>query len=343
MGKRPVKRVTKPRDTDGDGLSDAQERKLGTNPRSKDTDRDGIQDHVETLDPKTDPRKADTDGDGLSDFAEMSLGLDANDLDSDDDGWKDGYEVGSGSDAKNAASVPPGLEDVKGSNATVIQQQFQTAGVGVTDTDHDGLSDEFERTIGTNAKVSDTDNDGLGDQVEYLRRSNPKSRGRIDPADNYDLNRALDGEPLPLKEQVKKNNPNLPSPPEHSDAGDAADLDGDVVGIISDRDASELAEESPIDENGWRDILLSGDDTDIDVPPVTTRAEPPVWDEEIPGDDPVPTGTEVVATSTGFEPPAPAEGGVLGEFRDSGLGAALDDGLSLVSDDTSLITDEPIA
>ncbi|NJL34811.1 MAG: hypothetical protein HC893_14370 [Chloroflexaceae bacterium] len=94
-------------DTDGDGLSDAQEYDLSTNPAARDTDRDGLTDaeevyhqvqvagaarprgtwtggwNVTLRDPArgesrtvvatSDPLLFDTDGDGLSDFAEREL------------------------------------------------------------------------------------------------------------------------------------------------------------------------------------------------------------------------------------------------------------------------------
>ena len=59
------------RDSDGDGLSDAREYALGTNPVSGDTDEDDLPD-AEEVAQGTDPRNPDTDGDGLSDGAEAA-------------------------------------------------------------------------------------------------------------------------------------------------------------------------------------------------------------------------------------------------------------------------------
>ena len=58
-------------DTDGDGLSDAREARLGTNPRVADTDRDGLKDGAEVKRYRTKPLKADTDRDKLKDGAEV--------------------------------------------------------------------------------------------------------------------------------------------------------------------------------------------------------------------------------------------------------------------------------
>ncbi len=58
-------------DTDGDGLTDAQEVRLGTNPNRPDTDGDGLPDAHE-LQLNTNPLVADTDGDTLLDGLEVN-------------------------------------------------------------------------------------------------------------------------------------------------------------------------------------------------------------------------------------------------------------------------------
>ncbi len=65
-------------DTDGDGLSDDDELKLGTDPEMADTDKDGLSDFDE-VNAGTDPFAADSDGDGVSDYDELKLGTDPND------------------------------------------------------------------------------------------------------------------------------------------------------------------------------------------------------------------------------------------------------------------------
>lgn len=59
-------------DSDLDGLSDGEEKKIGTNPSSVDTDVDGLRDKAEIEIYKTNPLKADTDGDGLGDGYEVA-------------------------------------------------------------------------------------------------------------------------------------------------------------------------------------------------------------------------------------------------------------------------------
>lgn len=59
-----------PRDTDGDGLSDARERVLRTSPTDVDSDDDGLADGAER---RTSPTRRDSDGDGLADGLELGV------------------------------------------------------------------------------------------------------------------------------------------------------------------------------------------------------------------------------------------------------------------------------
>lgn len=62
-------------DYDGDGLKNAEEILIGSNPAEFDTDGDGLDDYSEVYVYGTDPTKIDTDGDGTSDYDEIQLGL----------------------------------------------------------------------------------------------------------------------------------------------------------------------------------------------------------------------------------------------------------------------------
>ncbi len=66
-------------DSDADGLTDAQEAELGTDPLNPDTDGDGLLDGAEVNIHGTDPLLADTDGDGVPDAAELAEGSDPTD------------------------------------------------------------------------------------------------------------------------------------------------------------------------------------------------------------------------------------------------------------------------
>ena len=101
-------------DTDGDGLPDALERQIGTDPFEPDSDGDGMHDgweHRHGLDPLVhnggdeDSRNdadADPDGDGLTNREEADWGTSPHDDDTDGDGVPDGVEVEQSSDPADA-------------------------------------------------------------------------------------------------------------------------------------------------------------------------------------------------------------------------------------------------
>ncbi|MCB9727143.1 MAG: VCBS repeat-containing protein [Deltaproteobacteria bacterium] len=97
-------------DSDGDGVSDADEAALGTDPFDADTDGDGVLDGDE-LTAGTDPLSADTDGDGLLDGEELTAGTDPLSADTDGDGVLDGDELGLGLDPLATDSDADGLPD----------------------------------------------------------------------------------------------------------------------------------------------------------------------------------------------------------------------------------------
>jgi hypothetical protein len=86
-----------PIDSDKDGLDDAREKEIGTNPQNIDTDGDGLSDGDEVVLYKTNPLNADADADGLSDGDETLIWR-TNPLNSDTDGdsYPDGTEVRNG-------------------------------------------------------------------------------------------------------------------------------------------------------------------------------------------------------------------------------------------------------
>jgi hypothetical protein len=148
-------------DSDGDGLLNAYELLIGTNPNNPDTDGDGLSDGQEVLTHGTDPLNSDTDGDGLSDSAEVNT-TNTNPLnaDSDGDGLSDGAEVNThNTNPNDTDSDNDGVSDY----AEVIN--FNT-NPNNPDTDGDGLNDLQEIVLGTNPNNPDTDGDGLSDGAE---------------------------------------------------------------------------------------------------------------------------------------------------------------------------------
>lgn len=79
-------------DDDNDGLSDAFEVSIGTDPLDPDTDNDGLLDGTEVEMGCPDPLNADTDGDTISDGDEVELGTDPCNPDTDGDGVLDNVD-----------------------------------------------------------------------------------------------------------------------------------------------------------------------------------------------------------------------------------------------------------
>ena len=157
-------------DTDGDGLKDGEEvKRYKTNPLVTDTDGDGFSDGDEVLTYKTDPAKSDTDGDGLSDGDEvLKYHTDPLKLDTDGDGLTDGDEVVKyRTDPLKVDTDGDGLSD---------WDEVKTYNTDPTkaDSDDDGLTDSDEiRKYHTNPTKADTDGGGVNDGVEIQRKTNP--------------------------------------------------------------------------------------------------------------------------------------------------------------------------
>ncbi|WP_129582728.1 LamG-like jellyroll fold domain-containing protein, partial [Methanolobus psychrotolerans] len=80
-------------DIDEDGLSNIEEQVLGTDPLKPDTDGDGLEDGFEVNTFGSSPLLADSDGDGLEDDSEFRLGTDPNNPDTYGDGIPDGLRT----------------------------------------------------------------------------------------------------------------------------------------------------------------------------------------------------------------------------------------------------------
>ena len=164
-------------DSDGDGLTDAEEAQFGTDPLVADTDADGINDGDE-IELGTDPLNVDTDGDILYDGGELLYGTDPLNPDTDGDGISDGNEVYFyETDPTNPDTDGDGTNDfndpdtVSGAGATSAPAELALA-----DTDHDGLLDREEPGVGTNPLVWDSDGDGVNDASEIALGSDPLDR-----------------------------------------------------------------------------------------------------------------------------------------------------------------------
>lgn len=164
-------------DSDGDGLTNREEKELGTDPRNPDTDGDGLSDGAEVNTYKTKPLVADTDGDGLKDGEEVHTEkTNPNKPDTDGDGLNDGDEVKNrGTDPNKADTDSDGLFD--GAEVNMHLTNPLNA-----DTDGDGLRDGDEvNRHKTNPKNTDTDNGSVGDGVEVGRGTDPLNGGDDKP------------------------------------------------------------------------------------------------------------------------------------------------------------------
>ena len=138
-------------DTDGDGVSDADEIRAGTDPLdarshqsvaptwvNQDPDGDGLYNNEEVI-LGTDPNLADTDGDGLWDGEELDpLGVD----------------IQHNGTPGQPSDLHSGIAHLYGTNPKLA------------DSDGDGLNDLAELTLGSDPNNIDSDGDGILDNVE---------------------------------------------------------------------------------------------------------------------------------------------------------------------------------
>jgi len=177
--------ITIETDSDGDGLLDATEEEIGTDPTESDTDGDGLDDRREYEELPTDPTDPDTDDDGLDDGTELDGPTDPADPDTDDDGLDDGREVDGLTDPTDPDTDGDGLDDGRevhdlGSDPTSV------------DTDEDGIGDDQEVSLGTDPTDPDTDGDGLGDRREHEELPTDPAEADTD-GDGLDDGTELDG------------------------------------------------------------------------------------------------------------------------------------------------------
>ena len=119
-------------DTDGDGLTDDEEKTLGTDPTKPDTDGDGLNDGDEVKKTKTDPLKPDTDGDGENDNVEVGSDV-SKPTDTDGDGKNDANES----------------DKLDSDDDGVVNEKDAEDNNPNNDSDGDGYGNSDEKTAGT--------------------------------------------------------------------------------------------------------------------------------------------------------------------------------------------------
>ncbi|NBC40581.1 OmpA family protein [Corallococcus exiguus] len=160
-------------DSDNDGLTDAEEILAGTDPNNPDTDGDGIPDGIEVKVGGTDPLDSDSDDDGILDGNEDkdhdgivdADETDPNNPDTDGDGLTDGVELGLTEPQGDDTDPSKFVADKDPSTKTnPLDDDSDDDGLtdGNEDANHDGKVDPTE----TDPNKSDTDGDGLTDGLE---------------------------------------------------------------------------------------------------------------------------------------------------------------------------------
>jgi outer membrane protein OmpA-like peptidoglycan-associated protein len=156
-------------DPDKDGLSNKEEKQLGTDPHNADTDGDGLTDGEEVHQYHTNPLKADSDGDGLSDGDEVNkYKTNPNKADTDGDGLNDKDEIFTyHTDPLKTDTDGDGLSD--GDEALKYNTDPLKA-----DTDGDNLSDGDEvQKYHTDPLKKDTDGGSVNDGDEIAHSTDP--------------------------------------------------------------------------------------------------------------------------------------------------------------------------
>lgn len=280
-------------DADGDGLTNAQEAAVGTNPNSADSDEDGRSDFFEVGDlisptdtdgdGRIDALDADDDGDGIpsrkedADGDEFGADLDGDgieprlDQESDGDGLSDAIE-GAGdvdsdgipnyldldSDGDGKPDATEGAGDVDADGVPNFLDPDDNDGPDA-DADNDGLTNLTETRIGSNPNDADTDGDGIDDGTEV----GPDPRNPLS-TDNDGIPNVLDSD---------DDGDGLQTIDEREDAAVFGDADPDNDGIDSwldiDADGDTLTDavegRGDVDDDGipnYLDLNSDGDDRD---------------------------------------------------------------------------------
>lgn len=268
-------------DGDNDGISDAEETRIGTDPTDPDSDDDGVMDGHEPS------YASDTDGDGR---------INALDPDSDNDGLRDGTEMGVTApgpgtdptsvhyvpDADGGATttdpldadtddggVPDGHEDANRNgriDAGELDPNDPSDDAGVPDSDGDGLFDPAEIALGSDPLDKDSDDDGVldGAELDYSDDDDGDGlRNLLDPdSDNDGL---FDGTELGITTPSSDTDPAAAHFIPDADAGatktDPLDPDTDDGGV---KDGDEDANHNGTVEVGERDPREKSDDPLVD-------------------------------------------------------------------------------
>ncbi|GAA0399536.1 hypothetical protein GCM10009133_05420 [Cocleimonas flava] len=235
-------------DTDSDGLSDEEEKLLGTDPLLLDTDKDSIPDNEEIGASVSAP--LDTDSDGI---------IDALDEDDDNDGIKTSIEEKIGTSSLRQDTDDDGISDFKeiGKNPENPKDTDLDGIINALDADDDddSISTSNETLLGTNSLLLDTDGDGISDSKEIGEN--------LDLPIDTDKDGIIDA--LDTEEETDQDGDGLSDSLEAKLNTDPTKVDTDGDGIS---DSVEIGAniETPLDSDldGIIDAIDAVDDTDTD-------------------------------------------------------------------------------
>ena len=284
-------------DADGDGLSNAQEIALGTDPQNEDTDGDGLDDGTEVGDPDNpfdsdwdtviDALEADDDGDGIGTAAEGTGDADGDglpnylDTDSDGDGLSDALEgdsdfdgdgipdfLDTDSDGDGIDDLLEGDRDSDGDGAIDAYDE-DSDGDGIPDVDEGGGDVDGDGLL--NSQDLDADGDGIPDSDEGTGDvDNDGTPNWLDPDDSDGPDADADGDGLSnAEEALLGTDPNNADSDddglddaEEQDAGtDPLDADSDDDGLED--GAERLAGSNPLNPDTDGDGLLDGEEVEL--------------------------------------------------------------------------------
>ncbi len=287
-------------DGDDDGLTEAEEAVLGTDPFDNDSDDDGLSDGEElssgvpgVLDADdTDPLDADSDDDGLADGSEIdSSPIDA---DSDDDGLSDGLELGVDRPVAGGQSEGPTPSLFAGTDVLAPSWQpdadpSTTTDPTQRDSDEDGLDDGEEDldadgaatglvlgdtgTVGageTDASVADTDGDGVLDGQEVLDGTSAVDADTDDGGAPDGAEAVAGTDPLDPDDDITPDDADgdrLSDADELALGTDPADRDTDNDGLLDGAETRLSPASDPLDADTDDDGLSDGDEVALGSAP----------------------------------------------------------------------------
>ena len=266
-------------DPDGDGLTNEDEIKAGTDPKNPDSDGDGVDDKTEVGADPTKPTDTDGDGkpnaldtdddnDGVLTKNENYNGGTPTDDDTDKDGKPDYLDTDDDGDGKLSAAEnndpnkdgsPADAIDTDGDGKPDYLDIDNTDGPK-GDPDGDGLSNADEVKAGTDPKNPDSDGDGLKDGDEVKIGSNP-------------LNKDSDGDGIDDKTEVGTD-PAKPLDTDGDGKPNVIDTDDDNDGILT-KNEDINKDSNPTNDDSDNDGIPNYLDTDDDGDGILTKAETP--------------------------------------------------------------------